>query len=189
VNVENIKYTAGAPWSGTLVDTWVDIDGSSTMMSAVVSAITAGGYAAPTGADSGYISEINGLTAGSAGGYDGWMTTLNDWFINESMSDFSVESGDEINVFYSLDMGEDYGGSWANNDKTLSAVAFSMGTLDAAFDKDTHAYTLSLPVGTASLTVTPTASNKNFQVHTYLGTQESGTAYKRTEAIPSATET
>ncbi|HCS75844.1 MAG TPA: hypothetical protein DIW17_18475, partial [Clostridiales bacterium] len=41
VIVENTTYTMaeGAPWDGTLVDTWVDIDNSSTMMSSVVTAL------------------------------------------------------------------------------------------------------------------------------------------------------
>ena len=64
VIVENTTYTAAdAPWTGTLVDKWVDLKSDSTMMSCVVDAL--GSYP-QTGAESGYISEINGLKAGAA---------------------------------------------------------------------------------------------------------------------------
>ena len=52
----------GAAWEGTLVDEWVDIDENSTMLSSVVKALENHGYT-QTGADSGYFSEINGLSS------------------------------------------------------------------------------------------------------------------------------
>lgn len=64
----------------------------------------------------------------------------------------------------------------------MKALKVSVGTLNTAFVKDTHAYTLTLPAGTSSVTVTPTATNKNFQVRTSVG----NTQYKRTAAIPVA---
>ena len=62
VIVENNTYSKadGAPWEGTLVDTLVDLTADSTMMSCIVDALTAGGFT-QTGADTGYISEINGI--------------------------------------------------------------------------------------------------------------------------------
>ena len=186
VIVENTTYTAAdAPWTGTLVDKWVDLKSDSTMMSCVVDAL--GSYP-QTGAESGYISEINGLKAGAGGNYmAGWMGTLNDWFTNAGFSEFTVKdgtlkAGDEIHLMYSMNGGEDLGGSWGNTDKTVKNVTFSAGTLDKAFDKNTHDYTLTIPADVSSVVVTPTASNKNYQVRTSVG----GTEYARTAEVPVA---
>lgn len=72
VIVENTTYAKadGAAWDGTLVDKWVDLVPGSSMMDCIVSAL--GSYS-QTGADSGYITEINGLTAGDGGAASGWM--------------------------------------------------------------------------------------------------------------------
>lgn len=190
VIVENTTWSreAGAPWDGTLVDTWVDIDSSSTMMSAFVDALaTVSGT--QTGAQSNYVTEVNGLAATDGGNMSGWMGSLNDWFANEGFGSFTVaagtlHAGDEIRIMHTMDFGEDLSSSWANNDKSVSALLFSKGSLDKTFSKDSLSYTLTLPQGTSSILVTPTASNKNFQVRTYLGTQASGTEYQRTAAIP-----
>lgn len=186
VIVENTTYTAAnAPWTGTLVDKWVDLKSDSTMMSCMVDAL--GSYP-QTGAESGYISEINGLKAGAGGNYmAGWMGTLNDWFTNAGFSEFTVKdgtlkAGDEIHLMYSMNGGEDLGGSWGNTDKTVKNVTFSAGTLDKAFDKNTHEYTLTIPADVSSVVVTPTASNKNYQVRTSVG----GTEYARTAEVPVA---
>ena len=62
VTVENTTWAEadGAPWEGMLVDEWVTLQDDSTMMSCIVDALTAGGYS-QTGADTGYISNINGI--------------------------------------------------------------------------------------------------------------------------------
>lgn len=185
VIVENTTYTAAdAPWTGTLVDKWVDLKSDSTMMSCMVDAL--GSYS-QTGAESGYISEINGLRAGAGNYMAGWMGTLNDWFTNAGFSEFTVKdgtlkAGDEIHLMYSMNGGEDLGGSWGNTDKTVKNVMFSAGTLDKAFDKNTHEYTLTIPADVSSVVVTPTASNKNYQVRTSVG----GTEYARTAEVPVA---
>ena len=186
VIVENTTYTAAdAPWTGTLVDKWVDLKSDSTMMSCLVDAL--GSYP-QTGAESGYISEINGLKAGAGGNYmAGWMGTLNDWFTNKGFGAFTaakgtLKAGDEIHLMYSMNGGEDLGGSWGNTDKTVKDVTFSAGTLDKAFDKDAHEYTLTIPADVSSVVVTPTASNKNYQVRTSVG----GTEYARTAEVPVA---
>ena len=186
VIVENTTYTEeeGALWDGVLVDTWVDIDSDSTMMSSVVAALDEVS-AAQEGAESNYISSINGLAAFDGGDASGWMGTLNDWFTNVGFGEITVaagtlEAGDEIRIMYTLEYGEDLGGSWSNNDKTLKAVSFSTGELSPAFDRDTYSYTLTVPSETTGIVVTPTASNKNFQVRTSIGTTE----YKRTATVP-----
>ena len=70
VVVENTTYAKanGAAWDGTLAP-------GSSMMDCIVSAL---GTYSQTGAESGYISEINGLSAGDGGEASGWMGTLND---------------------------------------------------------------------------------------------------------------
>lgn len=89
VIVENTTYAKadGAAWDGTLVDKWVDLVPGSTMMDCIVSAL--GSYS-QTGAESGYISEINGLSAGDGGAASGWMGTLNDWFTNVGFKDIKA---------------------------------------------------------------------------------------------------
>lgn len=186
VIVENTTYpqSEGALWDGTLVDTWVDLNDDSTMMSCIVAALDTVG-AKQTGAESNYLSEINGLGEFDGGSMSGWMGTLNDWFTNEGFGAFTVaagklNAGDEIRVMYTCSYGSDIGGSWGNNDKRVIAVEASEGTISPEFDKDTHEYTLTLPEGTKSVTIRPTAANKNFQVRTFAGDKE----YKRNDAIP-----
>ncbi|MGI6108766.1 MAG: Ig-like domain-containing protein [Eubacteriaceae bacterium] len=184
VIVENNTYSKsdGAAWDGVLVDKWVDLNDDSTMMTCVVDAL--GSYS-QTGADSNYISEINGLKAMDGGSMSGWMGTLNDWFTNEGFGGFTVaagtlQSGDQIAITYSVNMGEDLGSSWGNNTKTLQDLTFSAGALNQSFDSSVNDYTLTVPKGTASVLVTPTAANKNFLVKTFVGDTE----YKRTSSVP-----
>jgi len=191
VIVENTTFTkpvdGKAPaWTGTLVDTWVKLTEDSTTMSCVTEALKAEGYT-QTGAESNYISEINGLSELDGGSASGWMGTLNDWFTNEGFAAFTVangklEAGDEIRVMYTCALGNDLGGSWNNNDTTVKALTFSDGQLSPTFHKDTDSYTLKLSSKVSSVQVTPTATNKNFQVRTSVD----GTEYKRTAKIPVA---
>ena len=187
VIVENTTFpkAKGAAWEGTLVDQWVDLDSESTMMSCVAKALDAKGYKAE-GTDGTFISEIEGLKTDliNAGEMSGWMGTLNDWFVNGSFASFTVANGtltagDEIRVMYSC-TADDLGGTWDNQDKTVKELTVSAGTLAPAFDKDTHDYTLTIDKDTTSVVVTPTASNKNYQVRTSVGSTE----YKRNAEIP-----
>lgn len=59
-----------------MVDKWVDIDETSTMMNVIQEAIESEGYSG-TGFESGYIASINGIGEFSGGGGSGWMGTLN----------------------------------------------------------------------------------------------------------------
>ena len=191
VIVENTTFTTeidgkSPAWTGTLVDKWVEINSESTVMSCVVDAL--GSYS-QTGADSNYITEINGLS-NQGGAQSGWMGTLNDWFTNEGLNSYTVangklSAGDEIRMMYTMNMGLDIGSDFNSKDKTVKELSFSAGTLSPAFDKDTNSYTLTVPADTDSVVVTPTASNKNYQVRTYVGETE----YKRTAAVPVADNT
>lgn len=186
VTVENTTWAEadGAPWEGMLVDEWVTLQDDSTMMSCIVDALTVGGYS-QTGADTGYISEINGIEEKAAAEGSGWMGTLNDWFTSEGFAAYTVangklKAGDEIAVQHTCDLGADIGGAFGDSNKTLKAIALSAGELNPAFSSGVHDYTMILPESVTALTVTPTASNKQNRVRIYVG----GTEYGRKDAIP-----
>lgn len=186
VTVENTTWAEadGAPWEGMLVDEWVTLQDDSSMMSCIVDALTAGGYS-QTGADTGYISEINGIEEKAAAEGSGWMGTLNDWFTSEGFAAYTVangklKSGDEIAVQHTCNLGADIGGAFGDSNKTLKAIALSAGELNPAFSSGVHDYTMILPESVTALTVTPTASNKQNRVRIYVGSTE----YGRKDAIP-----
>lgn len=187
VIVENTTYTEadGACWDGTLVDTWVDLQEDSTMATCLVAALNEYGYSCE-GAEYNYITKINGLVAGSPDYASGWMVLLNDWFTSEGVgaykaADGTLEDGDEIKAAFSCyGYGSDLGGSWGDNDKSVKALTVDCGVLSPAFDSTEYAYTLTVPADTQGVVVTPTASNKNFQVRASVN----GTEYKRTATIP-----
>ena len=190
VIVENTTFpkAEGAVWEGTLADTWIELTGESTMMGCVVEALD--GHTV-VGAESNYISSIDDLKEQQGGSMSGWMGTLNDWFTNFGFGEFTVakgtlHAGDEIRVMYTRDYGVDLGGDWNNSDTRLKALTFSTGKLAPKFSGDTFTYTLTVPEGTTSLLVTPTAANKNYQVCAYLGPQATGREYSRTSLIPIA---
>lgn len=196
VTVENTTFTTAseasnnkAPaWYGTGIDTWITLTDELTMMDCIRKAIEDYEWE-QTGAENGYIREINGVGEFDNGGDSGWMGTLNDWFTNYgfdhyTVADGTLKPGDEIRVMYtSTGRGKDLGGAWSgNNDKRVKSIDVTGGTLAPAFTSDNHEYTLTLPAGTqtADVTVVPTAVNKQYQVHTFVGETE----YRRTESIP-----
>lgn len=186
VTVENTTWAEadGAPWEGMLVDEWVTLQEDSSMMSCIVDALTAGGYS-QTGADTGYISEINGIEEKAAAEGSGWMGTLNDWFTSEGFAAYTVangklKAGDEIAVQHTCNLGADIGGAFGDSNKTLKSIALSAGELSPAFSSGVHDYTMILPESVTALTVTPTASNKQNRVRIYVGDTE----YGRKDAIP-----
>ena len=203
VIVENTTFTKATEasenkkpaWYGLLVDEWVDLTTDSTMMSCVQAAVVQSDpdNTVVLNDQQDYISSINGLAEFNGGQQSGWMGTLNDWFTNVGFGGITVADGtlsayDEIRIMYTTNgYGEDLGGSWANNYKTVEAIDFrvgakSVGTLDKTFDKNTHYYTLTVPAGTTGLLVLPTATNKNFQVRASVNNVE----YKRTQTLPVA---
>ena len=190
VIVENTTYAAedGAPWDGVLVDTTVALNEDSTMMSAVVDALTAKGYT-QTGAESNYISEINGLSEFDGGSDSGWMGTLNDWFNNEGFAAFTVAEGkladgDVIRIMYTCDYGADIGGTWNNSDTSLKTLTVSTGTLTPDFSSGVTEYTLILDSETANVKLSYEAVNKNYQARTYLNNYNVDSSYyKQSETL------
>lgn len=137
------------------------------------------------GADTNYITSIGGVAAGSRGKQSGWMGTLNDWFtangLNEyKAADATLQNGDELCMMFSLNYGEDLGGTWNNTNKTLKNISINYGSLIPQFSPDNKTYTLAVPASCSSIVLKPTAANKNYQVRTTVG----GTVYKRTANIP-----
>ena len=200
VIVENTTYSKkdGAPWDGTLVDTWVDLSADSTMMSCVAAALKTVN-ASCKGMESGYIASINGLGELDGSKSAGWMGTLNDWFTNEGFSAFTVKNGnladgDVIRIMFTFSgYGADLGGTWGNSDTTVKALTVDGAMLTPNFIPGKaggqYDYTLIIDGESASVNLTPTASNKNFQVKTFLNEKvtdrsEGSSFYKRTETIP-----
>ena len=203
VIVENQTFTrdmwAGKSyWDGELVNAWIDLTADSTMMTCVADALELYGYS-QTGASSNYISSINGLSAFDGGSQSGWMGTLNDWFTNVGFGNFTVANrklgdGDEIRIMYTrTGYGEDLGGTWSNQNTTLKALEVTNGTIFPAFTSgtigSTNEYTLKIDDEKAEIKITPTATNKNFLVKTFLNEQvtdknEGVSFYKRTQTIP-----
>lgn len=175
LTVENTTFSQanGAPWDGKLLDmAEVEIEeGTTKIVDVIVRGLEENGYS-QTGAEMGYISEVNGLGEFDGGFSSGWMLTLNDWFISAGVSEFYVSDGDIVTVMYTSEgFGEDLGGSWTNNNKTITGIEFSDGTLSEEFSSETFYYTLSVSSDTENITITPTAYNKNFQTRIYLNTE------------------
>lgn len=205
VTIENTTFThdlwptGKTYWEGTPINHFeVGLTAASTMMTCVVDALNEHGWS-QTGASSNYISSINGLSAFDGGSQSGWMGTLNDWFTNEGFGNFSVANGklgdgDEIRIMYTrTGYGEDLGGTWNNQNTTLRALDVTNGTIFPAFTSgtigSTNEYTLQIDDEKAEIKITPTATNKNFLVKTFLNEQvtnntEGVSFYKRTQTIP-----
>lgn len=173
VIVENNTYPAseGAKWDGILIDKWVSLENEDNAISVVNKAIKAEGYT-QTGAESGYITEINGLNAYDGGTSSGWMGTLNDWFTSSGLTDYKVEnntlkSGDIITMSYTCSWGADIGSMWNSNDTSLSKLSFSAGTLNKEFNSNDKAYTLYIDKDNELVNIEAVAVNKNFQVRVY----------------------
>ena len=199
VIVENTTYAkdSGAPWDGTMVDTTVPLTADSTMLSCVQAALKTAGCTCKL-TNAGYIVSINDLKEFDGGKQSGWMSTLNDWFVNEGLRAFTVSagklaSGDVIRVMYTSAFGEDIGGTWSNCDTTLKSLDIAGGKLTPDFASGEaggrYDYTVVIDSTHADLTITPIAGNKNFQVKTFLNEKvtdksEGISFYKRTESIP-----
>ena len=120
------------------------------------------------------------------------MATLNDWFTSAAIESYSVangsiQSGDEICMWYSCDWGADIGSDWMGTSTLLKDITFSEGALSSDFNPEKTEYTLTISDDVEEIMVTPTAENKNFMVKTYKNDytpKEEGTEFKRSESIP-----
>ena len=165
-------------FTGLLLDTTVTLPNGSTGMDAFKKALDQEDIDYVE--DNGYIRSIGDMSEFDGGEDSGWMVTANDWFTNTGVGGYTVEDNDYLRFMYTCARGDDLGVSWGNNDKTVKALKTSVGTLSPSFSKDTKEYTLTVPKGTKGVVITPTASNKNFQVRTSVNNIE----YKRIQTVP-----
>lgn len=198
VIVENTTWTDDdvnnkPPITGTLVSGEYALGENDSMMTMILQALELGGYTwndiKTVTSDSyktTYIASIDqgekslAEKDGAAGA--GWMGTLNDWMVNQGYAAFTVKngslkSGDVIHVMYTMDLGEDLGSSWTNNETTLSSLTFSGSELTPAFSGATTDYLLVIPDKQIGTRIDYSAANKNFQTRAYLNTYGSDNAY------------
>ena len=209
VIVENTTFPEG-DFAGTIIGaTSVTLEESSSMMKAALTALHDAGYSWNGTGGKGY--EITYLSyiykdTNENGKYDqgesklgefdgtpesGWMGTLNDWFVNESLASFTVANGklvdgDVIRIQYTnAGLGTDLGATWANNDTSLLILSVTGGSFAPAFDAGVTEYILT-PTG-SSVSFQATAANKNFQVRIFLNQQNKNANadyYRSGESIP-----
>ena len=212
VIVENTIYDdAPAALKGRFVEEQIELTESTTMMNAVLDALEKNGYswigtggssADGTDKDITYIATISygddTLSEMDGAPTAGWMGVLNDWFVNEGFSsfktsaaarDYQIVDGDEIRVMFTLaGYGADLGGSWGNSDTRIKELSYTGGTLSPDFSGSTYDYVLLLNTsGKGTVTLTPTAANKNYQVKIFLNEKQTARNvdyYRRGEPIP-----
>ena len=193
VTVENTTYSA-APFTGTIVSGEYELGQNDSMMTVVLKALELGGYTwngidnltTDSYTKTTYIASIHkgGKSLAEKDGSKGagWMGTKNDWFVNQGFAAFtykngSLKSGDVIRVMFTTNLGEDIGGSWTNNETTLSNLQFSSGKLTPAYSSATTDYLLVIPDEQIGTRINYSAANKNFQTRAYLNTYGSDNAY------------
>lgn len=194
VIVENTTYakTAGAPWEGRAVDTWVKINADSTGISVLKEAVGEADVTVTSSSYGSFISAIKGITSGDGGdtsiGYNpaGWMYLLNDTMANFGIDGCTVaagtlSAGDELAFVYSLTGGSDIGYDWQDTEKkALKNLTVSDGILSPAFSSSVTSYTLTVPAGVSSVVLSPEAENKTETVTI----TADGATYKRAMSIP-----
>ena len=202
-NTTNKDEKLDAALKDTITDTTVALTEQSTMMKCVLAALAKAGYSwtgtGGSGYEISYLASINitvdgvkqSLAEFDAGNQSGWMGTLNDWFVNEGFNMFTVangklKDGDVICVQYTVEgYGTDLGATWANNDTSLKKLTANGGSFGPEFDGSVLEYVLTPEGGSVSLL--PTAANKNFQVRIFLNQQNKSADaeyYRRGESIP-----
>ncbi len=187
--VENTTFTDASAasnnqppaWKGTKITAGFQVTEGMTMMDAIVKILKERNVS-QTGAENGYISEIGGLKEFDNGQDSGWMGTLNGWFTNKGFENYVIKPGDEIRIMYtSTGRGADLGGDWGSSDKRLKALdivgSSSYLTMFPAFSPDVHEYVIPLDEAwedsaVRNVKVQPTAMNKQYQVHAYVGDEE-----------------
>lgn len=186
--IENNTRTGdNTPWTGTIADKWVELKPDSTAQSLFIDLVESEGFT-QTGAQTGYITEIQGLAAEGMGG---WMFGVDDWYGNNgvtafSASDGSLRDGDEMYFSYSMNWGADLGADYTSTSTKLKELKADKGSVDGP-DTD-NSFTLSLPEGSTSVKLTPTAENKNYRYKIYKNTYtpDENNDYCRSKDIPVA---
>ncbi len=201
VTMENTTYAGGAFYGpNSIADGWYTLGENDSMMTVVLKVLASKGYTwtgtggtTANGYDITYLASVSKdgetLAEKQGGTAAGWMGTLNDWFTNLGFHAFTykngkLEDGDEIHIMFSLNAGEDLGGTWNNNDTRLKVLDISHGTLAPRFSGDVTDYLLVIPDGYTAIQVKPTAVNKNFQTRIFLNSYDKDNArYKSGETL------
>lgn len=175
-------YEAGYTWNGTVGEVGSSVNASDFTIS----------YLATIHKDGKTLGEFSGEPG------SGWMGSLNDFMVNEGFPGFTVKNnqladGDEIKLMFTQNLGEDLGGTWGNSDTTLKDLKVSAGEIIPAFTpgKAGGQYDFALMISGSrdDIKITPTATNKNYMVKTFLNEKVTdndnhNSYYKRTEAVP-----
>ena len=184
--VENNTFSEsdGAVWSGTLIDEWVTLNENDSAVSVLDTTLSSHGYT-QTGAADNYITDINGLSAAAdTAKMGGWMIGYNDWYGNGGINTLNLSDGDEITLSYSLNWGADLGSDFYSTDTSLKSL--TVGEENIQLTDNITEYNITLPEGTDSIKVVPTAANKNYLRKIYKNAytpDTEGTDYKSSRDI------
>ncbi|MDR1194483.1 MAG: DUF4430 domain-containing protein, partial [Peptococcaceae bacterium] len=134
-------------------------------------------FEAPGGAYGTYIAAINGLAAGGAGAWSGWVFAVNNVSPSVGIDAVRVKAGDKIRVEYSANGGID-GVEWGTSNGETAGFVFSRGNL--SYLTDEWGYTsliLTLPdngggaAQTVQITKVPGMDGKTVSIYTTQGSQ------------------
>ena len=126
-----------------------DDDGSITAADALVYADKLSDKLEIKGAESGYITEVNGTAAGKFGGYDGWYYAVNNEVPSVGVNECTVKDGDSLVLYYG---GYPCQIPFADLDK-LSDGVIAFKSNDLVFDENWNATPVVAPVEAANVTV------------------------------------
>lgn len=103
-----------------------------------------------TGADDGYITEVNGDKAGRFGGWDGWLYTVNGVSPDVGVGDYTLSNNDTIVLYYG-----DYPCQLPVIDTTMFAASgvIKFTSNDTVYDKDWNPTTVQSPVTNMTVTL------------------------------------
>ena len=121
--------------------------------------------------DKTYIEGIANLFEKDKGPGSGWMASLNDWFTdtgiaNYTYKDGTLSNGDRIELKYTQNLGKDLGNDFDGKDNRLTSLTIEGGTLDKDFNPDEYSYTIKDAGNTVKLSTV--AVNKKFKVEHFL---------------------
>ncbi len=103
-----------------------------------------------TGADTGYITEVNGTASGKFGGWDGWYFSVNGETPAVGVAEYTLKEGDSLTLYY--------GGfpcqiPYADTSKLESDGVIAFKSNDTEYDENWNATPVVNPVTDAEVTV------------------------------------
>jgi len=186
VTVSNNTMADGPFYDETepFVNETIGLYDTDTMMTVALRALEENGFTYEgTGGSGNGISYLASVTLGvdtlseKMPGYggSGWMGMLNNWFVNESLQNFSVQNGmlkngDKVELVFTCDMGLDVrAGVEGIQDTSMLTITSDAGTLSPVFDAETEEYILALPEGQETARVFFEPQWRCFQARAYKG--------------------